>query len=118
MGERVSFNINAELYEDRFGDLAVRLPGNHVYRDVAAGADAEFLHDTLQALVDRKLPPGWHEMPPHELLYGKDWRRVGSLGFVNGETDVPGMEFDLEPALMGAKARAYLREILPVQGSA
>lgn len=118
MAERVSFNINAELYEDRFGDLAVRLPGNHVYRDVDTREDAGFVHDALRALVENELPEGWHEMPPHELLYGKGWHRIGSIGFINGETADPGFEFDVEPAAMGAKARTYLREILPVSGSA
>lgn len=118
MTERVSFNINAELYEDRFGDLAVRLAGNHVYRDVDSRAEAEFVRDTLQALIEQRLPAGWHEMPAHELIYGKGWHRVGSLGFVNGEEAEPGIEFDLDPGAMGAKARSYLREVLPVRGSA
>lgn len=113
MSERISFNINAELYEDQFGDLAVRLPGNHVYRDVGETGEGDFVHDVVRAVADKKLPTGWHEMAPHELIYGKGWHRISSLGFINGEVEAPGIEFETDPAEFGTKARGYLRDVLP-----
>ncbi len=34
MGERFAFNINAELYENKFGELAIKFTGEKVYAEV------------------------------------------------------------------------------------
>jgi hypothetical protein len=112
MGERVTFNVNAELYENQFGELAVRFPGEKVYRDVGARAGDSFVSDARAVLVGKNCPKGWHEMPAHELLYGKGWHCIGRMGFVGGDTEKPGVEFEVDPVRIGAKARAYLKELL------
>jgi hypothetical protein len=73
MGERLSFNINAELYENQFGDLAIRFPGEKVYRDVGPETGTSFVEDAKSMLIEGKHPDGWHEMPAHELFYGRGW---------------------------------------------
>ena len=112
MGERVSFNVNAELYENQFGELAVRIPGEKVYRDVGAIEGCSFIEDARTMLVDNKCPTGWHEMPAHELVYGKGWHCISRMGFLGGDTDKPGVEFEVDPVEFGEKARAYLKEVL------
>jgi hypothetical protein len=112
MAERVSFNINAELYENQFGELAVRFPGEKVYRDVGEGKEASFIDDARAVIVDHRCPQGWHEMPAHELLYGKGWQCISRLGFIGGDTDKPGVEFEVDAEEIGKKARKYLGEVL------
>jgi hypothetical protein len=112
MGERVSFNINAELYENRFGELAVRFPGEKVYRDVGEEKGASFVRDTRTVVVEKRYPRGWHEMPAHELLYGKGWHCISRLGFIDGDTERPGVEFEVDPGEIGDRARAYLKGVL------
>lgn len=113
MAERVSFGINAELYEDQFGDLAMRLPGDYVYRDVGEEEGAEFVHEAVRAVVEKELPATWQSMAPHELLYGRGWHCIISLGFIDGDIELPGVEFESDPQDFGGKAQRYLREVLP-----
>lgn len=112
MGERVSFNVNAELYENQFGDLAIRFPGEKVYRDVGPETGTSFVDDAKSMLIEGRHPQGWHEMPAHELLYGRGWHCISRMGFVNGDEKKPGVEFEVEPGTIGSKAKLYLREVL------
>jgi len=112
MGERLSFNINAELYENQFGDLAIRFPGEKVFRDVGPETGTSFVEDAKNALVEGKHPEGWHEMPAHELLYGRGWHCISRMGFVEGDENRPGIEFEVDPGTVGSKAQVYLREVL------
>jgi len=112
MGQRISFNINAELYENRFGDLAIRFPGEKVYRDVGPETGTSFVEDAREALVQGVHPNGWHEMPAHELLYGHGWHCMSRMGCVGGDVNRPGIEFEVDPGTLGTKAQLYLREVL------
>jgi len=112
MGQKISFNINAELYENRFGDLAIRFPGEKVYRDVGPETGKGFVEDAREALVSGVHPLGWHEMPAHELLYGHGWHCISRMGFVGGDVNRPGIEFEVDPGTLGTKAQLYLREVL------
>ncbi|WP_305045978.1 hypothetical protein [Geoalkalibacter sp.] len=106
MKDRISFNVNAELYADQFDELAVRLPGNHVFRDVGTRPGRDFATDVAAALAGR-MPEEWHEMPAHE-LDGRDWRCISLFGYVDGEEDQPALEMEVPAAQLGEKARAYL----------
>ena len=57
-------------------------------------------------------PDGWHEMPAHELLYGRGWHCISRMGFVEGDEMRPGVEFEVDPGTVGSKAKIYLREVL------
>jgi len=108
MTEKVSFNINAELYEDKFGDLAVKIPGEKVYRVEKQAAGSSFVAEATQAVEEGALPAGWREMPAHELLYGHGWHCISRMGYLDGDPDRPGIELEGEREALGEKARAYL----------
>ncbi len=112
MAERHSFNINAELYQNQFGDLAVKLPGEKVYCEVGENEGADFTHDAKEAVLHDRRPERWREMPAHELLYGPNWRCIGRFGFVDGDAEKPAVEFDVEPDELGERARSYLSRVL------
>lgn len=112
MGQRFSFNINAELYENEFGELAVKFPDGRVYREIGTGSDESFPEDIVKHLESGLHPDHWREMPAHELLYGRGWQCIGRLGFIDGEETRPALEFEVDPRRLGARSRSYLREVL------
>lgn len=112
MSEKVSFNINAELYENRFGDLAIRFLGEKVYREVGKRIGAVFTEEALAVLKSGMHPRDWVEMPAHELLYGQDWHCISRLGFVQGEQNRPAVEFEGNPENYGSMAKSYLKPVL------
>ncbi len=107
----VTFNINAELYENQNGELAVRLTGEKVFRKEETSGDETFVDDAQTMLRDGRIPSGWSEMEPRELVYGQGWNHVGSMGYINGEEDQPGIELEVEPEELGAAAKKYLGDI-------
>ena len=112
MAEKHSFNINAELYQNEFGELAMKLPGEKVYCEVGENEGADFVSDAKEAVLHDKRPERWREMPAHELLYGRDWRCVSRFGFVDGDEEKPAVEFEIERDELSEKARSYLGRVL------
>ncbi|WP_305041375.1 hypothetical protein [Geoalkalibacter sp.] len=113
MKERISFNVNAELYIDAFDDLAVRLPGHHVFSGIATDAGQTFATDVRAALGGR-IPAPWREMPAHE-LDGRTWRCIGLFGFIDGDEQQPAIELEVPAADLSPKARAYLGDGAPLE---
>ncbi len=109
--EQFAFNVHAELYENEFGDLAVRFEGEKVYRGMS-GENGRFQEEAQQVIRRGELPAGWQEIPAHQLLYGRDWHCISRLGFIDGDLDRPAVEFEVEPEQMGTAARAYLSDLL------
>lgn len=112
MAERVSFNINAELYENQFGELAIRFPGEKVFREIGSGKKSSFRDDAVQMLKTGEHPKEWREMPPHELLYGHNWHCISRLGFIEGDMGKPALELEVDEDKIGAQGKSYLKEIL------
>ena len=112
MPEPIAFNVHAELYEDEFGDLAVRLEGDHVYRIPPPEASARFQDEAAGVLQTRKFPADWQEMQMRELIYGHGWNRVGRMGYVDGDEARPAVELEVESEKLGAQARSYLQDVL------
>ena len=112
MAKRLSFNINVELYEDTHGDLALRFPGEKVYRAGAGGEAGDFVRDSTEMILNGTRPPGWREMPAHQLLYGQGWHCISRLGFIDGDEHRPAVEFEDDPSGFGRQARSYLRRVL------
>ena len=112
MANRLSFNINVELYEDLHGDLALRFPGEKVYRAVEGGGRGDFIRDSTDMIRNGKRPPGWREMPAHQLLYGQGWHCISRLGFLDGDESRPAVEFEDDPSGFGEQAKSYLRRVL------
>jgi hypothetical protein len=111
MDESVSFNINAELYENNFGELAIRFAGDYVYRGVGREEGAQFHTDALRMLERDEHPESWQVMTPRELLYGQ-WHCIGRLGYLQGDVSQPGVELEVEPEELGPVARHYLADAL------
>lgn len=112
MTNQISFNINVELYENVHGELALRLPGNYVYWVEEVSAGREFVSDSTAMILTGQRPPGWREMPAHQLLYGNGWHCISRLGFIDGDENRPAVEFEGDPAGFGSTARAYLQRVL------
>ncbi len=108
MSEQVSFNINAELYENQDGELAIRFAGDKVYAGVGEEAGAEFVSDAKSFLEDDRQPSVWKEKPAHELDYQEGWRCISRMGYVSGDTEKPGIEMEVKPQELGERARNYL----------
>jgi len=114
MGEReqVSFNVNAELYENDFGELAVKVPGEKAFRNIGLQKDARFQKDVFSLLEENRRPAGWSEMPAHELSGGK-WRCVARLGYLDGDPSRPAFEFEGSRKELGSQAKSYLADAGP-----
>lgn len=112
MGEQVSFNVNAELYESDFGELAVKVPGEKVFRNIGLQQEARFQKDVVSLLEENRRPVGWSEMPPHELSGGK-WRCIARLGYLNGDPARPAVEFEIKREELGSQAKSYLADAGP-----
>ncbi len=112
MGERVSFNINAELYENEHDELAIRFPDERVFTNVGTHKEDSFVRDCLEKLEHHRQPAEWSEIPAHQLLYARDWHCVCRMGYVSGDPGKPGLEFEVHPEQMSRHAREYLREAL------
>lgn len=110
--EMVAFNVHAELYENDFGELAIRFEGEKVYRGMGGVENARFQEDAREVIAAGQIPNGWKEMPPHELLYGRGWHHVGSMGFIDGDLGRPALELEVEPAQLGDAARRYMADAL------
>ncbi len=108
--QQFSFNIHAELYENDFGDLAIRFEGDRVYSGMSN--EHRFQDDARQFIEKGELPAGWQEMPPHQLLYGHNWQCVSRLGYIDGDFERPAVEFEVEPEALGAPAKNYLADLL------
>lgn len=112
MQNKVSFNINAELYQNNLDELAIKLAGEYVYANVGLNDDADFAEEATAAILKRRLPSNWREMPAHELLYGKDWQCIASFGFINGDEEKPAVEMEVGSGDLGERASRYLRRAL------
>ncbi len=111
MGERFAFNINAELYENKFGELAIKFTGEKVYAEVGTEQGESFLDDCIKMLQKKMHPDHWRDIPAHQLLYGQDWHCISRMGFINGDESRPAIELDVKPDEMGQEARSYLGEV-------
>jgi len=109
---RLSFNINVELYENAHGELALRFPGEKVYRDVGREKKADFVQETTDMIKTGRPPANWRDMPAHQLLYGHGWHCIGRLGFIDGDESRPAVEFEDDPDTFGEQAKAYMRRVL------
>jgi len=103
-----SFNVNAELYENDFGELAIRFEGNDVYRGVGLSGKSTFVEDARKHILGKEHPGGWKMMPPHELLYGRGWHCISLMGFIDGDIEKTALELEVKPEELGERAKSYL----------
>lgn len=114
MGETMHFNTAAELFENEFGELAIRFPDNRVYARVGTTPGAGFLTEASTMLRDGRHPDDWERVPFGRLGHdGHGWRLVGTLGFLDGDEGKPAVGLDVRPEELGSAARSYLLADLP-----
>ncbi len=111
--DRISFNVNAELYENCFGELAIRFPGDYVVRLGREPNRGQFHLDVINKLEKGEQPGEWSAMPPHELLFSRDWQCIATLGYQHGDPERPRVCFIATPDQLGAQALVYLDWVLP-----
>ncbi len=111
MGERISFNINAELHENSHGDLAIKFPGPAVYSEVGTEPEARFQKDGIEMLEFRHHPASWSKITARE-LENRDWHCIAMLGFLEGDAKRPAVELEVDPKEMGKRAKDYLADAI------
>jgi hypothetical protein len=111
--DRISFNVNAELYENCFGELAIRFPGDLVFHLGLEPNHGQFQWDVVNKMEKGVQPREWSPMPAHELLFGKDWQCIATLGYQEGDPAKPAVAFTVDPDHLGAQALIYLETALP-----
>lgn len=110
--DRISFNVNAELYENCFGELAIRFPGDFVFHLGLEPNHGQFQWDVVNKMEKGVQPKEWSAMPAHELLFGKDWQCIATLGYQDGDPAKPAVAFTVDPDHLGAQALIYLETAL------
>ncbi|MFA5516271.1 MAG: hypothetical protein WDA20_08285 [Desulfuromonadales bacterium] len=105
-----AFNIHAELYQNDFGDLAIRFEGDRVYSGMQE--DGRFQVDARQVIQGGSAPAGWQEISPRHLLYGRNWQCIARLGFIDGDFNRPAVEFEIESERISPQGKEYLADLL------
>lgn len=114
MGQRfMRFNINAELYENEDGELAIKLSDNAVFEYVGIRPGRGFVTEVQELFDSGRRPPEWHLIPSRQLFREPGWHLVGRIGFGHEGRPRPKVELAMEPGRMGQLARRYLRRDLP-----
>ncbi len=112
MTEQFAFNIHAELYENKDGELAIRFADEKVFRGVGGEEGRRFQTDVMNLLQKGERPEQWREMPPHKLLYAESWHCISRLGYIDGDESKPALELEVEQGEIGYRGKVYLADIL------
>ena len=114
MTRTVHLTSSAQLYENKFGDLAIRFANNVVFAGVGTDAQRDFVAEALAYLASGECPRQWQELPVRKLQHDdQGWHLVGSIGFLDGDETQPAVGLDVKPQELGEQARHYLRSALP-----
>ena len=112
-----NFKVHAEVYQDEFGALAVRLDGEYVFRNLATRREEKFPDDILRELASHEHPDHWQDMPPHQLLYGRGWTCLARVGFIDGDLSRPAMELAVPKTCIQQPGQGYLAPLLEGQAA-
>ncbi len=114
MTQTVHLTSNAQLYENEYGDLAIRFENNRVFEYVGKKSEKSFVTEALEFIKSGVHPAQWQEMPFRKLSHdGHGWQLVSSLGFLDGDETRPAVGLDVKPAELGEQARGYLQPDMP-----
>lgn len=114
MTQTVHLTSSAQLYENEYGDLAIRFENNEVFEGVGTHSDKSFAAEALEFLKNGARPAQWQEMPYRKLQHDSHgWRLVSSIGFLDGDEMKPAVGLDIKPEELGARARRYLQPDMP-----
>lgn len=114
MGQTITFDTNAELYENTEGGLAIRFPDNAVFEAIGNPPEQGFVADVVRLLKREQRRPSWRLIPYRKLVYDeRGWHRISRMGFLDGDTSRPALSLDVTPNKLGPQARHYLHVDLP-----
>lgn len=114
MAETFFFDSSAELYENEYGDLAIRFDNNEVYTGVGRESGKGFVTEAIEYLEQGEQPQGWQRQSERKLrLDGHGWHLISSMGYIDEDPGKPAVGLDVKPEKLGEKARAYLHQDMP-----
>jgi hypothetical protein len=114
MGQKIQFITNVQLYENEYGDLAIRFANNLVFESVGICSGKSFATEAIDLLKRNERPEEWCMIPYRKLLNDKQgWHLVSSLGFLDGDEAKPAIGLDVKPEELGIQARRYLKPDIP-----
>ena len=114
MDQKIHFNTSAQLYENEYGDLAIRFANNLVFESVGISTGKSFVAEAIELMERSERPEEWRMIPYRKLLHdGHGWHLVSSLGFLDGDEKKPAIELDVKPGELGKQARRYLKPDIP-----
>ena len=114
MNQQIHFNASAQLYENQYGELAIRFANNLVFELIGTNHEKGFVSEAMEMLRQGKRPTDWRMIPYRKLLYDEqNWHLVSSMGFLDGDENRPAVLLDVKPAELGERAKNYLRPAMP-----
>lgn len=114
MTQTVHLTSSAQLYENEYGDLAIRFENNAVFERVGFNSEKSFVAEALEFIERGERPGSWQEMPFRKLQHdGHGWHLISSLGFLNGDETQPAVGLDVKAESLGEQARHYLKADMP-----
>ncbi len=114
MGQTIKFNTSAQLYENEYGDLAIRFANNMVFESVGIRPEKGFVAEVTELLNSDERPPEWRMIPYRKLMNdGLHWHLVSSMGYLDGDETKPAIGLDVKPEELGEQAKRYLKPGMP-----
>ncbi|MDT8443432.1 MAG: hypothetical protein RQ722_04010 [Desulfuromonadales bacterium] len=114
MTQTVHLTSSAQLYENEYGELAIRFENNRVFECVGRNSEKSFVTEALEFIKSGVHPAQWQEMPFRKLLHdGHGWQLISSIGFLDGDETRPAVGLDVKPEKLGDQARRYLQSDMP-----
>ena len=114
MGQKIHFNTRAQLYENEYGDLAIRFANNLVFESVGIHSRKSFVVEATNLMNQGERPSKWRMVPYRKLLHdGHNWHLVSSLGFLDGDETKTALGLEVKPEELGKQARRYLKPDIP-----
>jgi hypothetical protein len=114
MGQAIHFTSSAELYENEYGELAVRFANNVVFAHVGTRPGKGFVAEAIDLLKRGERPPEWKMIPYRKLLHdGHGWHLVSSMGYIDDDKSKPAVGLDVKPESLGNLAKRYLKPDMP-----
>lgn len=114
MGSQIHFNASAQLYENEYGDLAIRFANNSVFECVGTNSSESFTVEAMDAITQDVHPADWRPIPYRKLLHDdQKWHLISSMGFLDGDEARPALLLEVKPDELGIHAKQYLKPDMP-----
>lgn len=114
MSSQLHFNASAQLYENEYGDLAIRFANNSVFEGVGTNSSESFAVEAMDAITQDIHPANWRLIPYRKLFHDdQKWHLIISMGFLDGDETKPALLLEVKPEMLGVQAKQYLKPDMP-----